>query len=70
MVKDLQTMIDVLGKFCDEQGLQVNMTKIHIVVFRKDWNISDYEKWYFKSEPINTVPIYKYLSLLLTSKLN
>ena len=70
MVKDLQRMIDVLGEFCDKWGLQLNMKKTQIVVFRKNGAIRDYEKWFFKDGNIMTVPFYKYLGLLLTSNLN
>ena len=44
MVKKLQDMIDVLGEFCQKWGLQINMTKTQIVVFRRGGCIKNYEK--------------------------
>ena len=70
MVKKLQDMIDVLNEFCLKWGLQVNMSKTQIMVFRRGGEIKRYEKWYFRGKEITVVSSYKYLGILFSSQLS
>jgi len=60
----LQNTIDVLEKFCDKWGLNVNTKKTKIVVFRAGGVLKTVEKWFFKNQPLEIVNVYKYLGIL------
>jgi len=67
---ELQSMIDSLGDYCDTWGLNVNLEKSKIIVFREGPRISSALGWTYKGSPIEIVNEYKYLGMLLTYNLS
>jgi len=65
-VYDLQKHINTLARFCEEWGLDVNITKTKVIVFRRGGRISQNERWYYKGKRIEVVSTYKYLGLELS----
>jgi hypothetical protein len=66
----LQNQIDNLEKASKFLGLQVNLDKTKVMVFRKGGHLSEGEKWFFEGKQIEVVNNYKYLGFLLTTKLS
>jgi len=62
-VNDLQRHVNILARFCDEWGLEVNMGKTKFLVFRRGGRIAQREKCFFKGNRIEIANTYKYLGL-------
>ena len=43
----LQQQINVIDTFCENTGMEVNLQKTEIIVFRNGGNLRHYENWYF-----------------------
>ena len=69
-VARLQKLLNELELFCSKWGLTVNLDKTKVMVFRKGGRVRRNEKWYFKGQQLETVPFYKYVGLMTTSRLN
>lgn len=69
-VGDMQKLLCVMSNFCNKWGLQVNMSKTKFMVYRNGGIIKKNEKVYFNGEKIEPVTYYKYLGLLISSRLN
>ena len=67
---ELQRLINNLAKYCKTFKLKINMNKTNIVVFRNGGYLRSYEKWYFEGIPIKAATYYKYLGLVLSSRLS
>ena len=65
----LQRQINLIANFCDSIEMSVNLSKTKIVVFRNGGCLRAYEKWFYKGDPIEVVPFYKYLGMYMTPKL-
>ena len=63
----LQTQINSLKDASNTLGLQINMDKSNIVVFRKGGYLSAREKWFYDGKVVNA---YKYLGIYLTTRLS
>ena len=44
--EDLQHSLDLLYAYCSKWGLEVNISKTKIIVFRKRGRVKENEKWY------------------------
>lgn len=62
----LQRMINNLEIYCETWGMEVNLTKSEIMVFRKGGRVALNEKWKFKGDEVKVVSQYKYLGIILT----
>jgi hypothetical protein len=62
--KGLQTAIDTLQNFCEDNGLAVNVSKTKIMVFGGE----THDTWTYNQAPIEIVGSYKNLGLNVTSK--
>lgn len=60
----LQSMIDSLEQFSVKWGLDVNLAKTKIVVFRTGGMLKKVEKWFYKGSPVDVVKMYKYLGVV------
>ena len=60
-INDLQNSLELLERYCDRWGLQVNTEKTKIVVFRKRGGLRDNESWIYKNTPIEVVNEFNYL---------
>ncbi len=54
-VVDLQRKLDLLEVFCDKWGLEVNLDKSNIIVFRNGGIVKSVEKWYYKTNVMKIV---------------
>ena len=53
--------LELLERYCDRWGLQVNTERTKIVVFRKRGGLHDNESWIYKNTPIEVVNEFNYL---------
>ena len=68
-VINLQRSINHVASFCDSTGMQINIDKSKIMVFRNGRPLRAYESWTYKGVKLETVPFYKYLGSYFTPKL-
>ena len=66
----LQRQINVIDRFCLSSGMNLNLNKTEIIVFRNGGNLSVRERWYFRDKQIKTTNLYKYMGLLFTPSLS
>ena len=66
----LQRQISILEEYCDQSCMKINLTKTKIMVFRNGGFLRKNEKWFFKHEKIECVSYYKYLGLIISSRLS
>lgn len=69
-VNVLQKMSNRLEEYCHTWGMEVNLTKSEIMIFRNGGRISSKEKWKFNGEAVKIVSEYKYLGIILTPKMS
>ena len=69
-VGSVQKLLDVLAEFCDKWGLQVNMLKTKVLVYRNGGIIKNNEKFFFGKTAIENVSYYKYLGVLFSTRLS
>ena len=67
-VLELQRKISMLKNFCDKWGMEVNLTKIQVIVFRNDGKTSKSERFTYKSNTVKIVTYYRYLWLIFASR--
>lgn len=65
----LQQQLNLIDTFCRTTGMQLNLNKTKIIVFRNGGYLRFYERWTYRNEPVETVSYYKYLGILFTPKL-
>ena len=65
--KGLQKAIDKLDEYCTKWGVKVNVNKTKIVVFRKAGRLGVEDKWVYRGNDIEVVPMFKYLGCVLSS---
>jgi hypothetical protein len=65
----LQIQINRIQEFCEATGMQLNLDKSKIIVFRNGGPLRQYERWFFNNTPIEVVSLYRYLGSFLTPKL-
>jgi len=66
----LQRLLNQLDSFCSKWGLNVNLEKSKIIVFRNGGKVRDNEKWFYRGAMLEVVSYYKYVGLITTSSLN
>ena len=63
---ELQKKICVLEKFCYKLwGMEVDLTKTHVIVFRKGGKTSKFETFFYFAIKVNVVTYFRYLGLIL-----
>ncbi|RUM94596.1 MAG: hypothetical protein DSZ28_02380 [Thiothrix sp.] len=68
-VPGLQNQLNTLKEASDYLGLTVNSTKTKIVVFRHGGYLAAHEKWYLGNERLEVSTQYKYLGVILSTRL-
>ena len=63
--EDLQHSLDLLYAYCSKWGLEVNISKTKIIVFRKRGRVKGNEKWYYNHNEIEVVDNFNYLGVVL-----
>ena len=66
----LQRMIDRLWDYCGAWGLDLNLNKSKIMVFRNGGKPSCKEKWTYGGQQLEVVNKFKYLGVMLTPTLS
>ena len=69
-ITGLQNQLNVLCDTALSLGLTVNLDKSNIVVFRNGGYLSLKEKWFYGGSKMNVVNMYKYLGVILSTKLS
>ena len=65
----LQSQLNVLADFCEKWGMKVNFDKTNVMVFRNGGIIKRNELWYLKGQQLRPATYYKYLGLVISSRL-
>lgn len=63
-------MIKCLERYCQKWNLHVNLDKSKIVIFSNGGKLARNERWWYNGKRIEVVNEYKYLGVILTSKLS
>jgi hypothetical protein len=50
--------------------MEINLDKTEIIVFQNGGRLLNYESLSFRSQPVNTTSVYKYMCLLFTPQLS
>ena len=58
----------MLEKFCDKWGMEVNLTKTQVIVFRNGGKTSKSEKFTYESNMVKVVTYYRYLRSSFSSR--
>ena len=69
-VVGLQNQLNTLHKSAFRLGLNVNLSKSNIVVFRKGGYLAKKEKWLYGNNEMKVVNSYKYLGVIFSTKLS
>ena len=69
-IQGLQQKLNVLETQSKRLGIQVNLDKTKIMVFRKGGFLSRHEKWYYGGTLLEVVNSYKYLGFDFTTKMS
>ena len=65
----LQRKLRALESFCQKWGMEVNLAKTKIIVFRNGGKLSSREKFLYNGKTLNIVTHYKYLGIVFNSRL-
>ena len=60
-VLGLERKINILEIFCEKWGMEVNLKKTKVVVFRKAWKTSKSERFFYRNRPVEIVTYCRYL---------
>ena len=66
----LQHQLHVIDQFCLQTGMDVNLSKTEIMVFRNGGPLSVHERWTFRGNRVQTTSVYKYMGMLCTHSLS
>ena len=66
----LQSLLNMLYKFCSDKGLIINIAKTMIVVFKKGGMLARNEAWLLGSERLQVVPCFTYVGMNFTRQLS
>ena len=61
---ELKKKLKALESFCQKWGVEVNLAKIKVIVFRNSGKLSSKEKFSYNGKTIDIVTRYKYLSIV------
>ena len=67
-VEYLNRKIRALEKFCGKWGMEVNLSKTKVIVFRNGGVMYKSEKFFYRGEKVKTVTYYRYLGLIFSSR--
>jgi hypothetical protein len=66
----LQTQLNTLHETALRLGMDVNLEKSNIIVFRNGGYLAEGERWSYGNNTITTVNMYKYLGIYLSTRLS
>ena len=65
-----QQSLDNLASFCNKWGLTINTDKTNFMAFRNGGIVKKNEKVYFNGENVMSTPYYKYLGVVMSTRLS
>ena len=65
----LQNQLNVLGTFCQNYGLGVNLSKTKVITFRNGGPLRCTERIFLNGSQLECIGYYKYLGIVFTSRL-
>ena len=69
-VGGLQNQLNILRQESQRLGLEINLSKTQVVVFRKGGHLAKIEKWFYGDYELQVVNSYKYLGLDFSTRLS
>ena len=66
----LQQQLNTIDKFCTNSGMDINLKKTEVIVFRNGGPLKLSENWYYRGQKVNITNVYKYMGLLFTPTLS
>ena len=69
-VANVQEILNVLKVFCAKWGLDVNLSKTKAMIYRKGGIVKENERFYYGEREIENVSYYKYLGVLISTRLS
>ena len=67
---ELQRLLNKLYAYCTKWNLKVNIDKTKVIVFRNGGYLRKYEKWFYGNTQLHVTTYYKYLGLVISSRLS
>ena len=67
---ELQRLLNKLHEYCSQWDLKVNIDKTNVIVFRNGGYLRKYEKCFYGNIQLKVVTYYKYLGLVISSRLS
>ena len=67
---ELQRLINRLKEYYDRFKLKINIAKTNIIVFRNGGYLREYENWFYDNIPLRVFSYYKYLGLVISSRVS
>ena len=64
-VQEIQRALHVLGKYCDENLLEVNVDKTKVIKFRRGGKICENDEVYYKGRTLEYCKEYEYLGVIV-----
>ena len=68
--RGLQSKLNTVYSTSLRLGLEVNLDKTKIIVFRKGGFLGKHEKWYYNNIPVEIVNEYNYLGITFSTKMS
>ena len=68
--RGLQNKLNILYDLSVKLGMEVNLDKTKIIVFRKGGHLSRFEKWHYNNTPIEVVNSYNYLGVTFSTRMS
>ena len=69
-VINLQNQLNIINQFCFDTGMEINLSKTEVIVFRYGGPLKRNEKWFLGKESVKTSSCYKYMGLYFTPTLS
>ena len=70
IVINLQNQLNIINQFCSDTGMEINLSKTEVNIFRNGGPLKRNEKWFLGKESIKTSSCYKYMGLYFTPTLS
>ena len=67
---ELQRLLNKLYAYCTQWNLKLNIDKTKVIVFRNGGYLRRYEKWFYGESQLQVTTYYKYLGLVVSSRLS
>ena len=64
-VEGLQSQLDYLCNYSREWGLEVNIRKTKVMVFRKGGRVRNFEQWVYNGQILEIIDRFTYIGILL-----